>query len=107
MSAEGKREGAGVPALPPSLGGLVLSGCKEHPHRTDLSCCKIRRTDGSPLSVADTWAEIQRLRDALNKIISLGVNMPEDAEEILIAKTALSAPNTEVSHMAATPNHEK
>lgn len=48
------------------LGGLRLSGCENHPHRLDLSCCKIRREDGTPLSVADTWAEIQRLRDALS-----------------------------------------
>lgn len=42
--------------------GLVFSGCADHPHRTDLSCCKIRRADGSPLSIADTWSEITRLR---------------------------------------------
>jgi hypothetical protein len=48
------------------FGGLVFAGCKNHPHRTDLSCCKIRNADGTPLSVADTWAEIQRLRSGID-----------------------------------------
>lgn len=57
-----------APALSLAQGSadLILSGCKDHPHRTDLSCFKIRRADGTPLSVADTWEEIQRLRSGID-----------------------------------------
>ena len=50
------------------LGSLVFSGCKEHPHRTDLPCCKIRRLDGSALTVADTWSEMQRIAGEKNRL---------------------------------------
>ena len=56
------------PALALATGWAPSSyfgGCDRHRDRTDLSCCKIRRADGSPLTTADAWEEIQRLREAL------------------------------------------
>lgn len=38
--------------------GLKLSCCGNHPERTDLSCYKIRRLDGTALTVAELWAEL-------------------------------------------------
>lgn len=38
--------------------GLKLSCCGNHPERTDLSCYKIRRLDGTALTVAEVWAEL-------------------------------------------------
>lgn len=38
--------------------GLKLSCCGNHPDRTDLSCYKIRRLDGTALTVAEVWAEL-------------------------------------------------
>lgn len=38
--------------------GLKLAGCGNHPERTDLSCFRIRRLDGTALTVAEVWAEL-------------------------------------------------
>jgi hypothetical protein len=59
-----------------------FGGCKDHPHRTDLSCCKIRRADGSPLTTADTWEEIQRLRTALRECLD-GIDYTVRVDAIL------------------------
>lgn len=40
---------------------LTLAGCKEHPHRTDLSCCKIRREDGTALTNREVMDVIEGL----------------------------------------------
>jgi hypothetical protein len=59
-----------------------FGGCKDHPHRTDLSCCKIRRADGSPLTTADAWEEIQRLRTALRECLD-GIDYTVRVDAIL------------------------
>ena len=46
-----------------SVDGLTLCGCKDHTHRKDLSCCKIRRSDGTPLTVAETFAALTAARE--------------------------------------------
>ena len=85
----------------PWLGGLVFAGCKDHPHRTDLSCCKIRRADGTPMSVADTWAEIHRLRSGIDcatnaltdSILCSGNDAATNMHFVRKLKALLSAPN--------------
>ena len=46
-----------------SVDGLTLCGCKDHPHRTDLSCRKIRRADGTPLTISETFAALTAERE--------------------------------------------
>jgi hypothetical protein len=41
--------------------------------------------------VIDLRAEVEALRQALEKIVALGEAMPDDAEEVQIAKSALAA----------------
>ena len=53
------------------LGGLVFAGCMNHRHRADISCCKIRRRDGTPLTVGETWAEIKRLREIGDRMAAM------------------------------------
>jgi len=45
-------------------GELNLSGCKDHPHRLDLSCCKIRQSDGTVLTTKEVWEVMQELSHA-------------------------------------------
>ena len=85
------------------LGGLRLSGCKDHPHRLDLSCCKIRREDGTPLSVADTWAEIQRLRDALTMIAEDRRAMESENAQLRAELGKLSAQGSTASPVPVIP----
>jgi hypothetical protein len=40
-------------------------------------------------------AEVEALREALEKIVALGGAMPDDAEEVQIAKSALAAAGRE------------
>lgn len=42
-------------------GELKLCGCENHPHRTDLSCCKIRQTDGKALTEKQVWEVMNEL----------------------------------------------
>lgn len=81
-------------ALGTGSAGLVLSGCKAHPHRTDLSCCKIRRPDGSPLSVAETWAEIQRLREGIRACLAENAHLADGDDCTLIGLKRLLLPNS-------------
>ena len=46
-----------------NVDGITLCGCKEHTHRKDLSCCKIRRADGTPLTVVETFAALTAERE--------------------------------------------
>jgi len=43
------------------FGELKLSGCENHPHRLDLSCCKIRQTDGTALTTKQVWEVLHEL----------------------------------------------
>lgn len=45
------------------FGELKHSGCNTHPHRLDLSCAKIRRVNGAPLTNADVWEVLKELSD--------------------------------------------
>jgi len=45
-------------------GELKLAGCENHPHRLDLSCCKIRKTDGTALTTKQVWEVINELATA-------------------------------------------
>lgn len=45
-------------------GELKLSGCENHPHRLDLSCCKIRKTDGTALTTKQVWEVLSELSAA-------------------------------------------
>ena len=45
------------------FGELKYSGCNTHPHRLDLSCAKIRRVNGDPLTNADVWEVLKELSD--------------------------------------------
>jgi len=47
-------------------GELKLSGCENHPHRLDLSCCKIRKTDGTALTTKQVWEVLNELSAAMN-----------------------------------------
>lgn len=64
-----------------NVNGLTLCGCKDHPQRKDLSCCKIRRTDGTALTVAETFAALTASRER--------VRVLEEAEKEANAKLAL------------------
>ena len=46
------------------FGELNLSGCENHPHRLDLSCCKIRKTDGTALTTKQVWEVLSELSSA-------------------------------------------
>jgi hypothetical protein len=46
------------------FGQLKLSGCENHPHRLDLSCCKIRQADGTALTTKQVWAVLNELAPA-------------------------------------------
>lgn len=46
------------------FGELKLSGCENHPHRLDLSCCKIRQTDGTALHTKQVWEVLNELATA-------------------------------------------
>jgi hypothetical protein len=46
------------------FGELKLSGCENHPHRLDLSCCKIRQTDGTALTTKQVWEVLNELATA-------------------------------------------
>ena len=52
------------------------------------------RFEGSQVVPADFARELEcenaRLREALDRIVALGARMPEDSEEVCIAKAALS-----------------
>jgi len=82
--------------------GLILCGCKDHTHRKDLSCCKIRRADGTPLTVAETFsaltAERERVRvltealDAVNTVAPrICKAIPEYGYEMRLVSAALAA----------------
>jgi hypothetical protein len=45
------------------FGELKLSGCILHPHQLDLSCCKIRQTDGTALTTKQVWEVLNELQD--------------------------------------------
>ncbi len=46
------------------FGELKLAGCENHPHRLDLSCCKIRQTDGTALTTKQVWEVLNELAEA-------------------------------------------
>ena len=46
------------------FGELKLSGCENHPHRLDLSCCKIRQADGTALTTKQVWEVLNELATA-------------------------------------------
>ena len=51
-------------------GELKLSGCENHPHRLDLSCCKIRKTDGTALTTKQVWEVLSELSDAAPPLLA-------------------------------------
>ena len=59
-------------------GILKYSGCNDHPHRLDLSCAKIRRMNGDPLTNADIFEVLkkqERITDALCAFINREMQM--------------------------------
>lgn len=71
--------------------GLKLSCCGNHPDRTDLSCYKIRRLDGTALTVAEVWAELTAAQAEIAELRA-------KCERLLDAHNAISG--TTMSHVA-------
>lgn len=46
------------------FGALSLCGCEKHPGLTNLSCCRIRRSDGTPLTWKEAWEVMLELATA-------------------------------------------
>jgi len=66
-------------------------------HETEIRDCLERGLHIDPYNVRGILRELDklrkdnaRLRAALERIVALGARMPEDAEEVCIAKAALS-----------------
>jgi len=57
---------------------LFLSGCKDHPERTDLSCCKIRRPDGTPITTKEAFEVIEGL-ERENAELKRKINMSTES----------------------------
>lgn len=80
------------------FGELKLCGCENHPDRLDLSCAKIRQSDGTALNALQVWEVLKELaagdtmeryqtcRAALEKIASPDWAFDEAAK---IARQAL------------------
>jgi hypothetical protein len=45
------------------LGRLHFGGCTKHPERVDPSCAKIRREDGTALTMQEAWELVLELWD--------------------------------------------
>lgn len=104
--AETKSE---LPAPKGSALSAYLGGCERHRDRTDLSCCKIRRADGSPLTTAEAWQEIQSMREAARRAVKIAregrysaVNICE-VVEALEELERLYSPNDELTHRRTKP----
>jgi hypothetical protein len=75
---------------------LKYCGCKDHPDRLDLSCAKIRRENGYPLSNAEIWQVISELTDENSRLKEILAMQHFDKN-----KRAAAMPNDqELSHAA-------
>jgi len=62
---------------------LKYCGCKDHPDRLDLSCAKIRRENGDPLSNDEIWHELHAADQAASDNADWFDALVNDLAEIL------------------------